>query len=190
MSELASTPGTMWLALERSGVLKPRSLTLPEGVSEDECVSILGMLKNVGDMKDFAQGDLFVYVNDHYGHQALADLVAAWGMNFHSCENKMSICRSVAKSVRRDELTFSHHDVVRRLLPNEQRHFLKMAVDNRWTRQKLRDEIYGEKVLPPAVSGDLTSVARDLLAGAREMGDGWLISRDSYVRLRACLEGA
>jgi len=47
--------------------------------------------------------------------------------------------------------------------------------------------VYGEKVLPPAVSDDLEDVARDLLAGAREYGDGWLISRDSYQRLKAAL---
>jgi hypothetical protein len=91
--------------------------------------------------------------------------------------------------VRRDELSFGHHDVIRKLLPNDQRHYLKMAIDNGWTRQRLRDEIYGPPVIPPAVTGDLTSVARDVLAGAKPMMDGWLITRDSYVRLKAALEG-
>ena len=177
------------MALEKSGALKPRSLTLPDGVSEDECENILGLLKGMTDISYFAQGDLFIYVHDHFGDEALVRIIEAWGLNFHSCENKMSICRSVRPSVRRDELSFGHHDVVRKLVPNDQRHFLKLAVDNGWTRQRLRDEIYGPPVLPPTVNGDLTSVARELLDGARMYGDGYLISRDSFVRLKACLEG-
>lgn len=190
MSGLAKeTHGGMWLALEQSGALKPRSLTLPEGVSEDECESILGMLKGMTDVSYFAQGDLFIYVKDHFGDDALIRVIEAWNMNFHSCENKMSICRNVRPSVRRDELSFGHHDVIRKLMPNDQRHYLKLAVENGWTRQQLRDAIYGPPALPPAVVGDLTSIARDVLAGAKPMMDGYLITRDSFVRLRAALEG-
>jgi len=64
---------------------------------------------------------------------------------------------------------------------------LGLAVENSWTRQRLRDEVYGEKILPPAVSNDLPDIVRDTLSGAKEMMDGWLISRDSYQRLKAAL---
>jgi hypothetical protein len=182
-----TTGASLLLALEQSGALTRTSLTLPEGVSEDECENIMGMFKNVGDMKNFAQGDLLIYVKDHYGDDAYVRLIETWGLNFHSMENKMSLCRNVRPSVRRVELSFGHHDVVRGLLPNDQRHYLKLAIDNRWTRQQLRDEVHGPPVLPPAVKGNLTSVARDVLAGAKPMMDGYLISRDSYQRLRAAL---
>lgn len=190
MTDLVPTTGAReWVALEEAGVLKPRSLSLPEGVSEAECTSILGAFRGVQETCYFAQGDLFGYVKDNHGDDALVRVIEAWGLNYHTCENKMSICRHVRPSVRRDELSFGHHDVVRKLSPNNQRHFLALAVRNQWTRQQLRDRIYGEKILPPAVSNHLPDVVRDALEGAREMMDGWLISRDSYMRLHAALNG-
>lgn len=187
MTVPAAIHANLWVALEQSGVLTPRSLILPEGVSEDECENILGMLRSINEMSYFAQGDLFIYLKDNHSDEALVRVIEAWGMNYHSCENKMSLCRSVRPSVRREELSFAHHDVIRRLLPDDQRHWLKQAIENNWTRRQFRDEIYGEKVLPPAVSHDLPDVVRDALSGAREMMDGWLVSRDSYQRLKSAL---
>jgi len=112
----------------------------------------------------------------------------ASGMAHQTCENMLSICRRVRPSVRRDGLGFHMHAVVAPLTPNEQRHWLKLAWENGWTRQQLRDEIYGQKVLP-AVNGNLPDVVRSALEGAREMLDGWWISRDSYTRLHAAVSG-
>lgn len=179
----------MWLALEESGALTRRYLKLPEGVSESECEAIASMFGNVKDFTSFALGDLLVYARNHHGEDFVVSVMEATGMAHQTCENLMSVCRQIAPSVRREELRFHVHAVVAPLPPNDQRHYLKLAVDNQWTRQQLRDAIYGPPVLPPAVTGDLTSVARDVLAGAKPMMDGWLITRDSYVRLKAVLEG-
>lgn len=183
----STTGADLWIALEQSGALTRRYLKLPDGVTEYECEAIASMFGNVKDFTSFALGDLLVYTKNHHGEDFCVTVMEATGMAHQTLENLMSVCRQISPSVRRNELRFHVHAVVAPLPPNDQRHFLKLAVDNQWTRQQLRDAIYGEKVLPPAISGDLTSVARDVLAGAKQFGDGWLITRDSYQRLRAAL---
>jgi hypothetical protein len=190
LSALDRTTGaTMWVALEESGYLTRTSLTLPEGVSEDEVTAIARMLSGIKRFTSFALGDLLLYAQSNYGDDFLVDVEEATGMAHQTLENLLSICRKVRPSVRRDGLSFGIHAVVAPLTPNEQRHWLKLAHENEWTRQRLRDEIYGEKVLPPAVPDNLPQIVQDALSGAREMLDGWWISRDSYVRLRAAVEG-
>lgn len=184
-----ATTGSLWLSLEQSGALSRTALTLPEGVSEDEVEGIARMFGAVKHTSSFVLGDLFLYAQAHYGDDFMVHVQEATGLAHQSCENMLSICRRVRPTVRREELAFHTHAVVAPLLPDEQQHWLGMAVMEGWSRQQLRDEIYGEKILPPAVTQDLPEVVRDALHGAREMLDGWWISRDSYVRLKAAVEG-
>lgn len=179
----------MWMMLEQSGYLTRTSLTLPEGVSEDEVKAIARMLSGIKRFTSFALGDLLLYAQTKYGDDFLVEVEEATGMAHQTLENVLSVCRRVRPSVRRDGLSFSIHAVVAPLLPNDQRHWLKLAHENEWTRQRLRDEIYGEKVLPPVVPENLPQIVQDALSGAKEMMDGWWISRDSYVRLRAAVKG-
>lgn len=184
-----TTGAELWLALEQSGALSRTSLILPPGVSEEEVEAISRLFGNVKTFTSFALGDLLVYATDNYGDDFCVTVMEESGMAFQTCSNMLSVCRRVRPSVRREELGFGMHAVVAPLLPNDQRHYLAEAVKNQWTRQQLRDAIYGEKVLPPAVSENLPQIVQDALSGAKEMMDGWWISRDSYVRLRAAVEG-
>jgi hypothetical protein len=190
LPEKISTGG-LWAALEQSGALTNKALLLPAEVSEDELEGIARMFGGVKSTSSFVLGDLFLYTQTVYGDDAVARMEEATGLAHQTCENMLSICRRIKPSVRRDvtELHFSTQAVVAPLTPNEQRHWLSEAVKHGWTRQQLRDEIFGAKVLPPAVNGNLPDVVKDALAGAREMMDGWLISRDSYTRLTAALHG-
>ncbi len=183
----AVTSASLWLALEQSGSLTPTALILPADVNETELLAICQMFATIKKMTSFATGDALLYAQINHGDEAWVEIVEACAWNYHSMENVMSVCRNVRPAQRRQDLSFGHHDVVRKLLPNDQRHWLKQAHENGWTRQQLRDQIYGERVLPPAVSNDLPSVVRDAVATAREMNDGYWISRDSYQRLRAAI---
>jgi hypothetical protein len=182
-----ATGGAMWATLEEQGVISRRALRLPDHISESEMTALGVMFSDVDDTSRFLLGDLLVAATSRYGDDFAVSVMEATGLSLQSCNNLASICRRVQPNVRRQELRFHTHAVVAPLEPSEQKRLLKLAVDNQWTRQKLRDEVYGEKVLPPVVTDDLEQVARDLLAGAKQMMDGWLISRDSYQRLRAAL---
>lgn len=189
MSVPARTTGNLWLALEESGALTRTSLILPEGVGTDEILSIGRMFGGIKHTSSFVLGDLFLYAQANHGDDFMVNVQEATGLAHQSCENMLSICRRVRPPVRREELAFHTHAVVAPLLPDEQQHWLGQAAENQWTRQQLRDAIYGPKVLPPAVPQNLPEIVQDALSGAREMLDGWWISRDSYVRLRAAVEG-
>lgn len=182
------TIGTLWVALEESGSLTRTSLQLPDGVEEEELLAIARLFGGIKHTSSFVLGDLFLYSQASYGDDFMVHMQEATGLAHQSCENMLSICRRVRPSVRREELSFHTHAVVAPLKPNEQRHWLAETIKNGWTRQQLREEIYGRKVLPPAVSQDLPQIVREALSGAREYQDGWWISRDSFVRLRAALE--
>jgi len=189
MSLPERTPGALWHALEQSGVLTPTGLQLPEGVEEEELEMIGRMFGAVKHTSSFVLGDLFLYSQQNYGDDFMVHVQEVTGLAHQSCENMLSICRRVRPSVRRapTELSFHTQAVVAPLKPNDQRHWLKLAVEGGWSRQRLRDEIYGKKEVLPAVDANIGEVVRGALAGAKEMMDGWWISRDSYMRLRAAV---
>ena len=179
----------MCATLDPQCFISRRSLRLPDTISESEMTALGVMFSDVDDTSRFLLGDLLVAASSRYGDDFAVTVMEATGLSYQSCSNLASICRRVKPNVRRQELRFHTHAVVAPLEPSEQKRLLKLAVDNQWTRQRLRDEVYGEKVLPPVVSNDLPKVARMLLDGARQMGDGWMISNDSYQRLKITLEG-
>ena len=182
-----ATGGSLWVSLEQSGVISRRALRLPDTISESEMTALGVMFSDVDDTSRFLLGDLLVAATSRYGDDFAVTVMEATGLSFQSCANLASVCRRVKPNVRRQELRFHTHAVVAPLEPSEQKRLLGLAVENQWTRQRLRDEVYGEKVLPPAVSNDLPDIVRDTLSGAKEMMGGWLISRDSYQRLKAAL---
>ena len=184
-----ATGANLWMELESAGVISRRALRLPDTISESEMTALGVMFSDVDDTSRFLLGDLLVAATSRYGDDFAVSVMEATGLSFQSCANLASVCRRVKPNVRRQELRFHTHAVVAALEPSEQKRLLGLAVENQWTRQRLRDEVYGEKVLPPTVSDDLPDVVRDALSGAKEMMDGWLISRDSYVRLKAAVEG-
>lgn len=62
----------------------------------------------------------------------------------HSCANYAAVAASVAKSRRRDSLSFGHHDNVSNLPPNQQSKWLKKAEENGWSRADMRAAMRAE----------------------------------------------
>lgn len=65
------------------------------------------------------------------------------------------VCEAVARSRRRADLKFRHHAAVYKLEPAEQDVWLQRAADEKWTSDRLREEMRALKtgdnaVLPPA----------------------------------------
>jgi hypothetical protein len=93
---------------------------------------------------NWALGDFANYLEDHYGEQAAQILD-----HERFSESTLGVYRWVAKSVplenRRADLEFSHHQVVAKLPPGEQRKWLEKAAKGdgteRWPVSRLKQEI-------------------------------------------------
>lgn len=121
-------------------------------------------------------------------------------------QNIRSVCGRVAASRRRVELTFSHHEEVAALDPEEQVVWLQRAVTNQLTRAELRQAIRDEKnppepdpdPVPPANGGDdgdgptrteqLLKAAQLVYQQAQSTSDGaYLVPQSAMAQLAAAL---
>ena len=59
--------------------------------------------------------------------------------------NNLSIARRVPRSRRREELHFTTHAEIAAEKPNDQRHWLKVAVDEKLTKAELRARVQAKK---------------------------------------------
>jgi hypothetical protein len=75
------------------------------------------------------------------------------GLNPEALRNYASTSRRVPRDVRRVELSYTHHEAVAALDPDEQRVWLDRAVTEGWNRDALRAEIRSAN-LPPPADGD------------------------------------
>lgn len=88
-------------------------------------------------------GDLLVYGDAHGYKYIISDYAQAAGVSLGTLRNAKMVCRRIPLSCRHDNLSWSHHcEVALRFEAiNDIRHWLNLAVENRWSKQKLRVEI-------------------------------------------------
>lgn len=77
-----------------------------------------------------------------------AQMETLTGLNPHSLENIASVCRRVVYSRRKENLSFSHHEVVARLEPREQVEWLDAALREGWRVDELRTNVKQAVPLP------------------------------------------
>lgn len=121
-------------------------------------------------------------------------------------QNIRSVCGRVAASRRRVELTFSHHEEVAALDPDEQNVWLARAVTSAWTRAELRQAIRDEKNPPepdpepepgngggdgddgPTRAEQLLKAAQLVYQQAQSTSDGaYLVPKSAMAQLAAAL---
>jgi len=155
MTELAiRTTGLQLLAdLESAGALTETGLVLTKEIPFAQYEALAAMLGTVQKVSAWAIGDLLNYGETVFG-ETYVQAAHATGLSEQTCHNYASVCRRVPRSRRRPELSFSSHEVVAKLEPEEQTEWLAKAVAHQWTRADIRaqmDEAEGKPLLPPAV---------------------------------------
>lgn len=145
----------------------------------------------IDDASSFWLGDWILFGEKAYKDDRYAQAAEATGLSPQRLMNVSSTCSRVPRSVRRAGLKFSHHEVVAKLEPAEQRQWLQIADEQGWSRRRLFEAINGAPEPPPAAAdGRLTvDVARDLVRRAKPSGDPawWLVPREAVVQLRSAL---
>lgn len=105
----------------------------------------------------FVLGDWINFGEANYGER-YAQAIDATDFDYDYLRNIAYVCRRVELSLRRDNLTFGHHQVVAPLDSEEQEYYLAMAEEEGLTRKELRERIQKDKAdpedpLPPVDPG-------------------------------------
>jgi hypothetical protein len=114
-------------------------------------------------------GDLLNLGEHTYG-ESYSQALEATGFEEQTLKNYKWVCSRVEKSLRKDNLTFSHHALVAPCQPDEQKQWLTLAANNHWTVAQLREAMHeGED------QGDVDDEGDDLgevIATVQEFLDG------------------
>ena len=115
-------------------------LTINEGTSIEDWLSIGELLKSIKGSVQFWLGDWLRYGERHYGEmysQALDTTAYEYG----TLKDAKWVAEKVEKSLRKDNLSFNHHKEVAKLQPQEQEHWLEKAESEGLSVRSLRQGI-------------------------------------------------
>jgi hypothetical protein len=124
------------------GTLTPTSYKLPEGLDFEAWERGVGALLSMARSISFWLGDALVYGEDHFAEgDQYAAAIEMSGLELSTLRNAVSVCRSVARSRRRESLSYSHHAAVASLDPTPQERMLDKAEARGWTHKQLRGAV-------------------------------------------------
>lgn len=155
--------------LEESGILTPTAFKLDKALPFDHYELLGRWLGSVRDTSAWWLADWINFGEGIYGEK-YAQAVEATGRSKRTLMNYAYVGRSVARSRRREKLTYSHHVLVAPLEPDEQIRWLKEAEEHGWTVEELGGMIRGDTIdagddRPP--KGDAETIADRLETAAR-----------------------
>lgn len=184
--------------LRQGGVLETTgtSLTLDPETPYESYEALGAALGLINRSCSWWIGDWLLFGEGTYGER-FAQAAEATGLAEQTLLNRVTICRAIPPSRRVPGLSFSTHALVAPLGAREQRHWLKLANDNGWTRAELarqlkqRDEDDGgSDGGPSGGSGGedqrlIVDAARVLVANYELAGENVIVRREHFARLMA-----
>ena len=125
-----------------------------EELSFDEWDGLGQQLAPVGKSIGFIIGDWINYGENRYGEK-YQEALDRTGLAAQTLRNYAWVARRVEMSVRTDNLDFTHHQVVAKLKPDEQQHWLDMAEKHQLGKRRLQKSInFGRLATVEEVQGD------------------------------------
>ncbi len=168
-SENAIVPSGDKEFLYKRFLLKPTGIIIPDDLTQDEWLDIFKVLRKLNEVIQWSVGDLINHAESEWGntYTEMADIT---GYSEKTLRDYAYVARSVELSIRQDNLSFAHHQVVAGLkdpitkepLAKEQTKWLKKAEENGWSSKRLRQEI---------------SAAQQAKKGTEK--DNWLFGKDT-----------
>lgn len=143
---------TLWKELEQSGALTTTGLDLSSrpDLTYDQLEALAAFWGHVQEVSKWALFDTLLAIEMRHG-ELVAQAAEATGRQPSTIENGMSIARKIPKSRRREGVTFSTHAEVAALPANDQKRWLKVAAEERLTKDELRSRVKAEKNGTPDV---------------------------------------
>lgn len=130
----------LWNSLKESGAITDTELRLPPDISYSSYEALAMMLGRVKRSTSWLIGDLILYGETVYGEK-YAQAITLTGLAEQTCANYASICKNIPPSRRRVGISFSLHQEVAYLEPQQQNEWLDKAEQQEWTKAKLRYEL-------------------------------------------------
>lgn len=129
---------TMGLPIKIDAVEPAMALEIPKGMSFDDWVALGRNLCASSQVINWYIGDWWAAGQHRYGARAKAAAEGLFGKDFGAIANIASVCRSFETSRRHEHLSFSHHQEVAALPPEEADHLLAKAEEAQLSTRELR----------------------------------------------------
>lgn len=173
--------------------LTPTGLQAAEGATFEEWQQVGVILRRMDSSIQWLIGD-WLNIGARAWGQMYEPVAEALGYDAKTLREYAYIARSIELSIRMDNLSFAHHQLVASLEPDRQRYWLQLAADSQWNRSQLRLAISQNNPNPTAPSKmrrgtlayferSLDTVWSTLQPALRKIGQG--DRRQLAARLRA-----
>ncbi len=149
-------------------VLSETNILIPDGTPFEVVERMLDTLKAVRNCSLWWVGDILLFSERAFGEK-YSQLLDASDFEYKTLRNVSYVVTHVAPNIRRPELTFWHHAEVAALHQDDQKKFLKIAVDQKLTKGALRALIQNkEKDTGPNKTETYELALRSILKLARQ----------------------
>ena len=135
--------------LEDAGALTPTSLDLSfrPNTTVEELTQLAALFGQVNHSSRWWIADLHEFTEMRHS-EFVSQVMEATRLSPQTIENIVSVGHRVPPSQRRQELAFSTHAEVASLPPNDQRHWLKVALDEGLSKMELRNRLRPKELAP------------------------------------------
>lgn len=150
----------------KRAVLTPVGLVLPDDATDAELIEIGLVLRGMESSIQWLIGDWLNRAERVWG-QVYDDVP---GYSYGTLRTYASVARSVQLSIRIDKLSFAHHQLVTALNENDQREWLRYALEQGLSVAQMRKAMKGEQ---PAEAEQGSSVQRQAVKWSAEVVDDY-----------------
>jgi hypothetical protein len=123
-------------------------LQISEALDVDAWEQLLGRVVAFSDSSAWWIGDVLAYGEWKYGEKYRA-ILADLELEYDRARDYAYVAGNVPCTIRRDDLSFTHHRIVAKLAPVDQEDWLARATENGWTKRELQEAI--ESAATPAL---------------------------------------
>lgn len=125
--------------LARNGALRTTGLYLTNpDLSYDQLEAVGGLLGRMHQSLRFAIGDWLMLVEERFPEE-FSQASEVLGLSEDGRREYLRVSQQVPRSIRREELSWSHHRAVAALTPDQQQTFLEEAVRKQLSHHQLRN---------------------------------------------------
>lgn len=137
-------------------------LHIPEDASGEELAEIGIILRNIESAVQWCIGDWAKYLSSRF-NVSYEEIARQFGHTVETLYSYASVCDAVPILIRNQGVSFSHHRLVAKMKPKDQRKWLSLAAKNDWKVAEFRGAIRGASDDdPPTLSDEIQRFARQL----------------------------